>query len=259
MVMGNRGGFDKRILRIALFVFLLLATGLFSYYLGEKKGDKIRIFRRIRAYLQNREDRVNREKGRAIRLSSFKKLRAMISIEAIDKMEEIIKEDPMVVEDRDEQGNTLLHSAAMSGKAKSAEFMISKGADPRALNDKKNTPLHYAAGQGQEETVELLSSLGAALNAANNNKETPLHMAAAQGKTGTVKILLEKGAHIDPETELGATPLYYAIMQGHKETAVFLIDKGADVKKRGSKLIWTAEHNGQLEIIDILKKHGAKE
>ena len=54
-------------------------------------------------------------------------------------------------------GNTLLHSAVLSGDIREVQKLLGAGADPRIANREGQTPLRVAALLGHEAIYELLS------------------------------------------------------------------------------------------------------
>ena len=99
----------------------------------------------------------------------------------------------------------------------------------------------------------------------NRMKWTPLVYASIAGHTRTLRALLDKGADADARDDFGGTALVYAACVGKKETIQVLIDNGADPnakrwkpKDRQSALLCAAT-NGHIEVVEILKKVGAKE
>ncbi len=54
-------------------------------------------------------------------------------------------------------GNTLLHSAVVSGDVREVERLLAAGADPRIANREGRTALHAAALLGHRELHELLA------------------------------------------------------------------------------------------------------
>lgn len=62
-------------------------------------------------------------------------------------------------------GNTLLHSAVVSGNREEVERLLAAGADPKIRNRDGNTPLHAAATLGHRELYALLSAHAGAAQA----------------------------------------------------------------------------------------------
>ena len=112
----------------------------------------------------------------------------------------------------DNDGKTLLHKVAKRDVAV-AKFLISRGANVNAENEKGWTPLHSVAAEttptnrGDVAVVKLLVSAGANMNAKTNDGMTPLHMAANSGDIAVVKFLVSKGADVNAKTHGGTTPL----------------------------------------------------
>ena len=70
---------------------------------------------------------------------------------------------------RDHEGNTALHNAASRGDNEMIEYLVSKGADPKAINRAGQTTVDMANGPVQRtqpypDTIKLLESLGAKNN-----------------------------------------------------------------------------------------------
>ena len=70
---------------------------------------------------------------------------------------------------RDHEGNTALHNAAARGDNEMIQYLVSKGADVKAVNREGQTTVDMANGPVQRiqpwpETIELLEKLGAKNN-----------------------------------------------------------------------------------------------
>jgi ankyrin repeat protein len=74
-------------------------------------------------------------------------------------------------------GNTLLHSAVVSGDIREVERLLAAGADPRIANRDGHTALHAAAIFGHGELQELLArasrTSSAAFSAARTSRNPP--------------------------------------------------------------------------------------
>jgi ankyrin repeat protein len=78
----------------------------------------------------------------------------------------LVEEIHVDVNERDYDGNTPLHQAAARGDNQMIEYLVSKGADPKAVNRDGQTTVDMANGPVQRvspfpETIKLLESLGA--------------------------------------------------------------------------------------------------
>jgi ankyrin repeat protein len=83
----------------------------------------------------------------------------------------LVDELGLDVNERDHEGNTPLHLAASRGDNEMILYLVSKGADPKAVNREGQTTVDMANGPVQRtqpfpETIKLLVSMGAK----NNNK-----------------------------------------------------------------------------------------
>ena len=67
---------------------------------------------------------------------------------------------------------------------------------------------------------------------------------------------------MNPHNKSGQTPLHKAADDGFKGLVQELLEKGADVNATdngGRTSLSLAEEKGHVEIVELLRKHGAKE
>jgi uncharacterized protein len=81
----------------------------------------------------------------------------------------LVDELHMDVNQRDDEGNTALHNAAARGDNEMVLYLVSKGADVKAVNRKGQTTVDLANGPVQRtqpfpETIAILEKLGATNN-----------------------------------------------------------------------------------------------
>lgn len=80
---------------------------------------------------------------------------------------------------KDARGNTALHVLARKGlHPDETLFLVEKGADVNATNDRRETPMHIACAGAREEFVVLLARLGARGDLVDKFGGTPGHSAA---------------------------------------------------------------------------------
>ncbi len=109
--------------------------------------------------------------------------------------------------------------------------------------------------------VKLLIARGADINADAQYGATPLHRATIYGHRDIAELLIAKGADVNARGKrLGNTPLDSAVRFNKKEMVELLLAKGADANladNEGITPLWRARNNA--EIVELLRKHGAKE
>ena len=188
------------------------------------------------------------------------------------KVEALLKENPGLVNVRDNQGFTPLHNAAARGHREIVELLLINKAEVNArttLGDapagesvpltvallyrqlQGATPLHMAAFPGHQEVAESLLAHGADVNAKNQDGATPLHLAALAGRKGMAELLLAHGAEVNAKNRdsshapgmpmvmaeapfEGSTPLQWAAAGGHRDVAELLLEKGAAVNTQNA-------------------------
>lgn len=115
----------------------------------------------------------------------------------VERLRELVDDDPDLVQRHAPDGFTPLHLAAWFGHTKAVELLLARGADPRAV-------------------------------AANGTALEPLNSAAAAGNTVIVHLLLDRGADVDATQEHGITALHSAAAHNDLEMVTLLLGRGAD-------------------------------
>jgi len=122
--------------------------------------------------------------------------------------------------------------------------------------------IHKAAFDGNIKAVKRHLDAGVDANVQTRSENTPLHAAAYRGHTEVVELLIAHGADVNAADVRGWIPLHQAVDQGHVETGELLIAKGADLNARmkggGYTVLDLANLKEQIELADLLRKHGAK-
>jgi ankyrin repeat protein len=149
------------------------------------------------------------------------------------KTAELIKDDPSVINLKNEAGNYAMHYAAIHGSVEIMELLLSHGAEINCVNMQMNTPLHEAVISGKINTAEWLIKKGAKLNKKNVQEQTPLHLAATRNQQEIAGMLVSAGAEIDPRDSYMRTPFLYAARQnGNVNIGKLLLERGADINVR---------------------------
>lgn len=177
------------------------------------------------------------------------------------KVRTLVGKNPVLVNSKDDPGNTPLHQAATTGSVEIAGYLLSKGADIDAVNARQNTPLHEAIQSRKENVAMFLIEKGADVNKVNINKQTPLHRAVLNDQKGIGELIIAKGALIDPIDSWGRTPfLLVARQTGNVEFGKLLLSKGADMNAKDRDNLMAlnlAAWRGFTGFIDLLLDRGA--
>ncbi|KAL7302823.1 hypothetical protein TKK_0004861 [Trichogramma kaykai] len=121
----------------------------------------------------------------------------------------------ILIDARDEYGNTALHQAILNNHVNLVEFLLSKGADPNSLNKDGETTLHRICEANLDDlAVEMLFKIcdekhqSMQVDAQDKMGKTPLHVAITKGNINTIEILMRRGAQPNLADENGFTPLH---------------------------------------------------
>ena len=97
----------------------------------------------------------------------------------------VLKKKPALINSKNKEGYTPLHTACLKGNFECAELLITLGdkQKPRIDLDAKDptgwTPIHCASLNGHADCVRLLLEKGADARATTSNGSTALHYAAS--------------------------------------------------------------------------------
>nr|KAG5701702.1 hypothetical protein BaRGS_004304 [Batillaria attramentaria] len=168
------------------------------------------------------------------------------------------------VDERDEEGNTLLHVAADTGDLDVVKIAVKSGASLTARDNKGQNPPQLAANRrkrdkkkpgtssdcisalrkacwsGDQNTVKVLLCTSVSVQDKGNVfGSTPLHVACETGKTDIATLLISLDADVNVKDNYGYTPLHDACKN---DLARLLIQHGATVKRKSET------HKGLISI-----------
>jgi len=211
----------------------------------------------------------------------------------LDKVESLLKENPLLVNEEDTNGRTPIFTAIMRRNPEMVKLLIDNGALVRVGDKNLRAPIHFAGFNNDMTMMTLLlehgavidtraigaatplihSSLfnsyemsrfliehGADINIQCNSLTTPLYFASLNNNLEYLNYLLDAGADIDTPDFLNRTPLYVAVRDGYEEIVKTLMDKGADFRIKDThlnrSLLHLASIQGHGEIAGVLIHEG---
>ena len=153
----------------------------------------------------------------------------------------------------DKEGNCVLHLAAMRGNKAVVEFFLSRGIPVDIKGSQGRTAFMLAHDQS---TAEFLLSKGAAIDAKDEHGNTALHSASECGHDEIINFLLSKNMPVDALGHKGQTPL---MMATTVKAAEFLLSKQASIEAKdtdGNSVLYAAASKQHIEVMEFfLSKH----
>ena len=127
--------------------------------------------------------------------------------------EQLVKDNPALVNAIDMKGFTPLILAAYNEQAGIVDFLLQAGADVNARDAAGNTALMGVAFKGYRTIAKKLIDAGADLNVRNSNGAPALTFAATFGHLQIAEWLLQKGADPSLADSRGKTPFDHDVIQ----------------------------------------------
>ena len=159
-------------------------------------------------------------------------------------------------------GTPYIHRACEEGWVNLVRALVEKHGTGivTARDDEGNTPLHVAAMSGREYAVHvLINEFNCDKNVKGYKGRSILHSACAAGEA-TVQILIcDYKADVTARDDEGNTPLHVAAMNGREDVVKFLVNKpGCDVKVIG-QLGWSLLHSAcvsnEASLVRFVSQH----
>jgi ankyrin repeat protein len=139
----------------------------------------------------------------------------------VDRLTELLSDEPSLVTTYSGDGFTALHFAAFFGRYEAAALLIERGAEVDAFGRgwMTGTAMHSAVSRLQSDVVRILLEAGANPNVRQSAGWTPLHAAAMNGDLASVELLLASGAEPTATNDEGRSVIDLAEESGDEATA----------------------------------------
>ncbi|MBB4612061.1 ankyrin repeat domain-containing protein [Novosphingobium taihuense] len=167
---------------------------------------------------------------------SYKFLEAVRKKEG-DKVTEALNEPgTQIINTKDyTTGQTALHIVVTRRDLVWVQFLIAKGANVNARDNRGVTPLVAASEMGFLEGVDELIKSGARVDEANNTGETPLISAVHRKDLALVRMLIKAGASADRPDNSGRSARDYAALDKGSPVLGELEKASKEAKAAGPK------------------------
>jgi ankyrin repeat protein len=138
----------------------------------------------------------------------------------VDRLTELLSDEPSLVTSYSGDGFTALHFAAFFGRYEAAALLIERGAEVDAFGRgwMTGTAMHSAVSRLQSDVVRILLEAGANPNVRQSAGWTPLHAAAMNGDVTSVELLLASGADPTATNDEGRSVIDLATENGDEAT-----------------------------------------
>jgi uncharacterized protein len=138
----------------------------------------------------------------------------------VDRLTELLSDEPSLVTSYSGDGFTALHFAAFFGRFEAAALLIGRGAEVDAFGRgwMTGTAMHSAVSRLQSDVVRILLEAGANPNVRQSAGWTPLHAAAMNGDLTSVELLLASGAEPTATNDEGRSVIDLATESGDQRT-----------------------------------------
>ncbi|MGH1366763.1 MAG: ankyrin repeat domain-containing protein [Calditrichia bacterium] len=128
-----------------------------------------------------------------------------------------------------EDGRWFLHNACLVGHDALIKHLLKNDADVASKNDNGGSLLHSAAAGGVLWLAESLIAEGFAVNAINRYGQTPLFLATIEGKRAVAELLIRFDSDVVVRDLADRTPLDYAVDFARNKISDLLLLHGAAV------------------------------
>ena len=158
-------------------------------------------------------------------------------------------------------GETALLNAVSQGNLEIVQMLLEAKADVSLKNKFDFNPFTSAVAAGNIELSRTLLKAGAGIEEGAHTL-SPLQFAASSGNLDMIRFLVENGADVNRGAKKGEQTALLSAIYGAKPEAVrLLVELKADVNAKtssGDTPLSVAQNGDQTDIVEILKKAGAK-
>ncbi|PSN55482.1 hypothetical protein C0J52_02600 [Blattella germanica] len=179
-----------------------------------------------------------------------------------------LKEKGVCLAEKNNLGQTVLHTASYRGHLEVVEYLTHEGIDIQLADSLGKTALHYAVESNSIAIVQCLLNcsftkykISKLLHLQDVDGNVPLHTAAAEGYSAMCDLLIRRGSGVNFTNKNGSTALHLSTQNGHHEISELLIRMRAkvnEINKSWSTPLHIASTIGHIGLCKSLIENGAK-
>lgn len=156
-----------------------------------------------------------------------------------EKVEAAMMKSSQIVNAKDiTSGETALHIVTARRDLTWLNYLVAKGANVNAADDRGRTALELAVNLGWREGAALLLEQKASPDPSNDAGETPLIFAVHRKDTQLMKALLEAGANPDRADNSGRSARDYAKLEGGGQNLLATIENSTKKNLKSTKPVY---------------------
>ncbi|VDM16254.1 unnamed protein product [Hydatigera taeniaeformis] len=163
--------------------------------------------------------------------------------------------------DRDKDGNSLTHLAALHGNVPLLCFLLENDIiEMEARNALNQTPLFFAVLSSSIETVRLFLEAGASFDVADANGETVVHISAKVNNLDITEFISTVGTNLNCVNAMGESALHVACRLNNLSSVIALSAAGVNpntISNDQLSPLHLAAKSGDLELVRGLLFYGA--
>jgi ankyrin repeat protein len=157
-------------------------------------------------------------------------LHAAVKNRASSRQIGLILDNRALVDARNRDGDTSLHIAVRTDQRQSGEFLLSRGANIYAINAAGQSPLYIALSPDTGIREWMINST--TINSRDGLGNNMLHYASQWNFDAAIPVILRYGVSIEDQNATGETPLFMAVKSNSPSTIGVLINNRANLNAR---------------------------
>lgn len=181
-----------------------------------------------------------------------------ITNEDLDLIEAEIK-NGFFINQKNEDGMTLMHISAMLGKEEITRFLLDNGGSINVFDNIGFSPMHWSVQNNRKEIFFMILQKHPYVNHLSKQNKTPLWLAVSKNYEFLVKQLLEsRGNPNIADNVEGNTPLHKAVQNNNLFILNALLEAGGDIymlNKKHESVLSMIQKTNNSEMIHMIEPY----